>query len=86
MLPARLLLSLVRLLLLALAASKTAAWTTTHTPVRPLRQASVARRTATRMMARPADDGDGNYPVIHEPATLNKRAEDYSILASKVDR
>ena len=90
--PARLLLSLVRLLLLALAAvSEAAAWTTTHTPththVRPLHRASVARRrTALTMAAGAADHGGGNVPVIHEPATLNPCAEDYAILASKVAR
>lgn len=92
--PARLLLSLVRLLLLALAAvSETAAWTThprTPTPVRSLHRASVARRRTALTMAPPAaaaDDGNGsNVPVIHEPATLNPRAEDYALLASAVDR
>lgn len=89
--PARPLLLFFALALAFVFTPETAAWLRPQPqPQHCTRRRPVVTTTTRTTMATGAaaaagdDDRDGNVPVIHEPATLNPRAEDYSILAAKV--
>lgn len=76
--PASLRVVLPRLLLLILLLPFHTAAFLVRTPHRPLLSSARVRMAA-------AESGqEGDSAVIHEPASLNPKAEDYSILASKV--